>query len=215
MSTRPYVIRQGDYLTRLARRLGFDADAVWNHDDNRALRERRPNREILQPGDILHVPAPDEPRGAHVSPRSVNRYKAHVERVEVRLALGEAANGRLAGKRYQVHGMGPPLLGTTDGNGVATFSVPVHIRELRLVLDEGGHAYQLMIGEMDPVDEPSGVRKRLVHLGHLAARAPGSEGGDESAMERAIRAFQAASQLPITGDIDQPTRDALVRAHGS
>ena len=38
MTMRPYVIRQGDYMTQLAHRLGFDETEVWNHDKNSALK---------------------------------------------------------------------------------------------------------------------------------------------------------------------------------
>ena len=41
---RPYVIRQGDYITKLAHQRGFDADAIWNDPKNQSLRERRTER---------------------------------------------------------------------------------------------------------------------------------------------------------------------------
>jgi hypothetical protein len=207
---RPYVIRQGDYLTKLAHAMGFDADAVWNHADNRALREKRPDHNILQPGDLLQVPDPEPATGPAVSPNTSNRYKARVPTVEIKLKLHDAADAPLANKAYRVLGTGKEEQGATDGDGLATLSVPVRLREVRLVLEESGDEYQLMIGDMDPIDEPSGVRKRLEHLGYL--RGPEA---DEEALRGALCAFQAAQTIAVTGEPDQTTCDALVSAHGS
>ena len=54
----PYVIRQGDYLKKLAFTKGFDADEVWNAADNADIKAARPNPDLLCPGDILYVPEP-------------------------------------------------------------------------------------------------------------------------------------------------------------
>ena len=45
---KPYVIKQGDYLTRLSHRLGFVADEVWNHGKNAELKSLRKDPETLK-----------------------------------------------------------------------------------------------------------------------------------------------------------------------
>ena len=219
MTMRPYVVPQGDYLTRLAHRMGFDADAVWSHDANRALCERRPNRELLHPGDVLHVPAPERRQGLALTPHQENRYRARIPRVGVSLTLRDAANQPFANKPYRVLGMGPSAHeGTTDVDGALSFSVPVSVREVRLILDGGVREYRLMIGHMDPVEELSGARKRLEHLGFLkqgAVRDDGTYGNEDAALRGALRMFQATQKITVSGDLDQATRDALVRMHGS
>src|SRR4051794_28495193 len=87
MSMRPYIVRQGDYLTKLARALGSDADGVWGHEQNRALREQRPTPDILHPGDVLHVPAPALATGPAISPHPHTRYRARVPAVEIKIRL--------------------------------------------------------------------------------------------------------------------------------
>ena len=52
------MVRQGDYLSKLAFTMGVDADATWNHSGNDELRAKRPNPEMLHPGDILSLPEP-------------------------------------------------------------------------------------------------------------------------------------------------------------
>lgn len=212
---RPYVIRQGDYLTRLAHRMGFDADAVWNDAANRELRERRPNREILHPGDVLRVPSPPPGGGLDLSSSTGNTYRARVPRIDVRVTLHDDAGAALASKAFVVHGMGAPHRGTTDGAGLVALQVPLHVPEIELVLEETGRSYRLLIGAMDPIHERSGVAKRLTHLGYVSPFDLAPEGVPASALHRAISAFQTARSLPATGEIDDATRDALVAAHGS
>lgn len=52
----PYVVRQGDYLLKLAQRYGFDAEEVWSHPRNEDLRKLRKDHHILAPGDIVYLP---------------------------------------------------------------------------------------------------------------------------------------------------------------
>lgn len=216
MSTRPYVIRQGDYLTQLAHRMGFDADAVWGLEENRELREVRPDREILHPGDVLRVPVAPPADGLALSPHTTNRYKARVPTVEIKLALRDAGAGALANKAFRVMGVGArPREGSTDGEGIARFDVPVHVRSVRLVMVETGREYEVLVGDLDPHDEASGVRKRLAHLGYISLHETEPEGEAEGPLRWALRAFQAARGIPVTGDADQATLDALRSAHGS
>jgi hypothetical protein len=216
VSTRPYVVQQGDYLTQLAHRMGFDADAVWALEENRELRERRPNREVLHPRDVLRVPNTPPPPGRSLRPHATNKYRARVPTVEVRLALRDAVAGPLASKAYRVFGLGPhPREGTTNAEGIATLAVPIHVRDVRLVLVETGRTYEVLVGDMDPHDEPSGVRKRLANLGYLSRSETVLEGDEEGPLHGALRAFQAAQGIPVTGEPDQLTRNALKNAHGS
>ena len=55
MGTRPYIVRQGDFLSKIAAQLGMDPSRIWELSENDELRARRPNPEMLAPGDVLHV----------------------------------------------------------------------------------------------------------------------------------------------------------------
>jgi hypothetical protein len=46
----PYVVRQRDYLTKLAHQLSFDGKEVWEDAKNAELKNTRPNMDILAPG---------------------------------------------------------------------------------------------------------------------------------------------------------------------
>ncbi len=52
----PHVIKVGDHVALLAYQCGFDADTVWNDPANDALRQLRPDPNVLCPTDILYIP---------------------------------------------------------------------------------------------------------------------------------------------------------------
>ena len=148
-----------------------------------------------------------------MTPGTNNRFRARPVTVPVELALRGGDGQPVANHAYRVTGLGSPRDGTTDAEGVARLEVPVHVREVEITLDGSGRSFRLLIGDMDPVDEPSGVWKRLRHLGLLARDEMAPEG--DEALAEAVAAFQREAGLEPTGEVDQATRDALVRAHGS
>lgn len=203
-----YVVRQGDYLEKLANQLGFDAGSVWNAGENAELRaKRRP--EQLCPGDVLHVPDPDLD-WQRLEAGTSNRYRARVPRVLVNLVF-ERDGKPDANQRCVIEGLGAPVETTTDGQGRLVVRVPVIIREFSVRFVERNVVHAVQVGDMDPIEEASGVAKRLVHLGYLAERLQ----DDAAELSSAIARFQKAQELPATGAIDDRTRDALETAHGS
>lgn len=213
---RSIVVRQGEYLTKLAHRFGFDAAAVWNHAANAALRERRGNPEQLHPGDVLQIPDAPVDAGLRVAKGGTLRASARAPDVEIALALTGRDGAPIASVAFRVEGVGPtPIEGTTGGDGVARFRVPVTVETCRLVL-ASGRAYVVRVGHMDPATEPSGVLKRLAHLGYargLLAEDLDTDLG-RATFESALLDFQEASGIAPTGAIDDATIAALVERHG-
>lgn len=207
---KPYVVKQGDYLEKIAHALGIDADEVWNDPKNAEIKEKRdPN--LLHPGDILYVPDCKR-QWLPLKAGADNLYISKVPRTTIRLAFKDLDEPR-ANEPYVIRGMGEPEEGTTDGDGVIEVKVPVHIREIQITFPKARITYPVHIGDMDPVGETSGVRKRLQHLGYLWALEAG-EADDPEAMDRlAILAFQQDQGLEATGIMDEATRAALANAH--
>ena len=81
-----------------------------------------------------------------------------------------------------------------------------------IVLDEGEdeQVFEILLGHLDPIDTPSGIKARLENLGYDC-------GEDDNTLDymtiEAIRKFQADNDLKIlTGDfseIDQDTLDKI------
>jgi hypothetical protein len=213
---KPYVVKQGDYLTKLSHRMGFSAKDVWSHPKNAELKKLRGDGEILCAGDILHVP--DEPKKRlPLEAETSNRYEARVPRLPVRLVL--AIDGEpLAGERYRVEGIGDDEEKVTDGEGAATFEVDVHIRAVTVVLLDRKMRCRMMVGDLDPVSEPSGARMRLTNLGFYDPAVAGEdqyEAHQDGALRAALVAFQRAKGLEVTGELDETTRAELVAQNGA
>lgn len=210
---RPYVIRQGDYLTRLGERLGFDPEAVWNDDANRELRERRGSPNMLAPGDVLQVPDEAVSPSFSLRARTTNRYSAVPARVTVNLTLRQDGDV-LANEPCEVL-IEPPQSVSSDGDGRVTFEVPASCEEVTVRLTQRERGLRVRVGHLDPASEPSGVAARLINMGYLSPDRPTNEQQRELQMHSAIASFQHAHSREVTGELDEATSAALVEAHGS
>lgn len=213
---RPYVIRQGDYLTKLAHTMGFDPDTIWNHAKNEGLRQKRPNKDLLHPGDILWVPDAAEHRRLVIRAGSSNRYVARVPGVYVAVKI-TIGGEPLIDEPFQILGLGEPIEGRTDEKGYIRAGVPVHVREIEVYLPERERTLRLRVGDLDPVDTVSGIKKRLMHLGYYQPTRVGVENAsaDGDALISALKAFQSDKGLSPNGKLDESTAKALTGDHGS
>jgi hypothetical protein len=210
-----HVIKQGEYLAELAYRHRFDEADVWDDPANAELKEKRPNPQILAPGDVLHVPEKKRQPVA-LTVGGNNSYRAEVPMGVV--ILGFVKEGQpWAGEPFEIESLG--VKGETDAEGRLMISAPVTTREVLVLFPRRCEYYAVRIGDLDPISEPSGVRQRLGHLGHhgwlLAGlgEAPGEHDPAWDALM--IAAFQRAEGLlPASGEMDDPTRDRLLARHG-
>lgn len=209
---KPYIVKDGDHVELLAFRAGADPDEVWNHPSNDALRASRPSMHLLAPGDVVHLPT-GEAEGLKLSRSTTNRYRAVVPKVCCRIVVGDD-NGVYANEAYEVQGLprrqgAAPQTGTTDAQGTAALTLPVTVREVTLFFPKRHRAFEIHVGGLDPIEEPSGVAQRLRNLGLLP---PGPV--DDGLYERAIRTFQVRVGLPPTGVLDPATRAKLAEVAG-
>lgn len=216
----PYVVRQGDYFIKLAFVHGFDAEKVWNDPKNEDLRSVRSDPNILAPGDILYIPAKPK-EGLTLVKGTTNRYRSKVPKISLTIVMSQDGVP-LKNEPYLLFGLDAegdePKEGTTDADGKLTLSVPAWTAEVTVVFYQKGHlAFPILIGHMDPIESPSGWRKRLDHLGCYGWIDDPYRSDDtdvETRDREAILAFQSEQGLTCTGVMDEQTREALVIAHG-
>ena len=213
---KPYVIKQGEYLTKLSHTRGFSADEVWNHADNADLKQARENPNMLRAGDVLFIP--DEPtKPLALTAETENKYVAKVPTVTVSVVLDED-DEPLADVTYRLEGLGDEQEYTSDGEGRITFEAPVNVREVVIHLVDKDMRLRVGVGDLDPADTPSGARMRLTALGFYGGRVQGEDAyvaHDDATLAAATQAFQQAQGLDASGELDDATRNALVAAHGS
>ena len=218
----PYIVRQGDTLTLLASRYGFDADAVWNHEKNERLQKAGRDANILQPGDVLYIP--EAKRSFHaLKMGEANSYVAATTTVSLSLTFQERTGKPVANAACLYSGLlggkdEPPT--STDGSGALQLLVSTRQPPFVVAFPNANLRFTVLVGHMDPVTENSGVLKRLGHLGYGAspivdyAVTQGLADYTDGTRAAFVGAFQIANGQPPTGLLDKDTLDALVQAHG-
>jgi hypothetical protein len=204
----PYVIRQGDFLDKLAYRHSFDRDEIWNDPKNAALQKTRSNPNLLAPGDVLYIPAKVERNWLSVNVGATNKFTATLPMLTINLTM--TCDGEpLANKDCRLEGYGEAKPLTTGGDGSVTFKIPVTVDVVYLVFDDPPVSQEIRPGHMDPHEAPSGVAMRLANLGYLddAALSPDIQAD-------ALLAFQADNGIEPTGVADDATVAKLVEVHG-
>lgn len=215
-------VRPGDCLSVLARRYGFaSARELWDLPENAALKEKRRSPNVLHPGDVVFVPERREQTVA-VRTGAEHRFRVKVPSVRLRVHVVERGGRALAGKRYQLLLGGEVREGTTGGDGLVDQEIPHDLTSAELRVFTGGkgmgeHDFlriPLAVGHLDPVEETSGVLHRLHNLGYAVGSSlrTGDVDLDDDARD-ALRDFQLDHGLEPTGEIDDATRDELLRRH--
>jgi hypothetical protein len=216
-----YTIKQGDYLAKIAKEHGFaDWKPVWDHANNKALRDKRKDPNILLPGDQLHVPDL-ETKDVSAPTDATHRYAVKRPRLQLILRLDEMFKRPLAGASYQLLLGGQVHAGTTDGGGKLVHDLPPGLSEARLIVKDvpaSGQdiAIPIKIGHLDPVEERSGQAQRLNNLGYFAGPYPDNdEKENERIYKSAVQEFQCDHQLRVDGICGPQTEAKLVDAHGA
>lgn len=131
-----------------------------------------------------------------------------VEEVEEREPIADAPF------RFEVHGH-PTEEGQSDSEGLVEVPIPLGAREGTITFypdTDEAMTFDLDLGQMDSIETPIGVRKRLCNMGYRC-----SPEGDEldADLRDALRRFQAEYDLDTNGEIDQPTKDKILEVNGS
>jgi hypothetical protein len=120
-----------------------------------------------------------------------------------------------ANVKYTLNVEGTLYSGTTDGGGILEQQIRPNAMSATLTLEPGTSeetVLQLSLGGLDPQSEISGTKQRLANLGFDCGEYGAQATDDFSA---ALAAFQEWNGIPVTGALDDDTRQALGTAHGA
>jgi len=156
----------------------------------------------------------DEPGGALPARALPARVEAGGNHIRIALTSEDRS---MAPAAFTVEGGAWHFEGQSSAEGVVEFLVPEGVSPVTLSVPALGAAYTVNIGDLDPIDEPSGAAERLTHLGLWGTYGDEAPGAalDPVSLRRAVEMFQRDRSLPVTGRLDLETLDALLRAHGS
>lgn len=217
-----HVVVLGDTMALIAARNGFrDYRVIWNHPDNAALKKQRPNPHSLAPGDVVRIPQrepADFTRGTNVT----HRFEAAGGPTIVNLLMENQGHEPFAERagNLRVAGFAPsgaPSISpfrerTTGSRG------DLIIESERSTLTNGefiipppapdkpatGASFRFLIGQLQPLDTPPGMRARLSNLGYFA----GASDRDVDQLAWAVEEFQCDEKMPKAQRGFDPTNRA-------
>ena len=227
-----HVVKQGEYLSRIATEYGFSGyKVIWNHPGNAKLKSLRVSPNVLLPGDELVIPD----RETKTESRPVDarhRFVALGDELKLRISVRDVNDKPVAGVKFLLSVEAADAELTADGRGLVEKPIPRTAETGTLILREleraGDRVLQadlpVRIGHLDPVDTKSGQVARLNNLGYRAgeiAAAPSAPPGaqeDKVAALRfrsAVEEFQCDSKLKVDGVCGGATQAKLKEVHGS
>jgi N-acetylmuramoyl-L-alanine amidase len=232
-----HTVEPGEDLVSIAVDYRMDADTIWNDPKNRDIRQKKADdwRQklgsiaespyVLQPGDLLWIP-PWQPKKVSIETDKKHTFRLKGVPEKFILYLKRNDDPR-AGVEYtlEIKESKTTYSGKTDSTGKIEHWVQPKDRHAKLTLkpppDPGSDSgpgspppepevYEVLLGRLDPVSTPEGLRDRLFNLGFLSDREPADED-----LESAIRTFQKHYGLKETGEANSETLEKLVAAHKS
>jgi len=199
-----HTVAQGECLSSIAAQAGFTVDTLWNLPENAQLKQLRKDPNVLYPNDVVFIP---DKRPKEIPSATEKRHpfvkKGAAAKLKIRLLDGKEPRANVP-YRLQIDGVW--IEGDTDGEGYLEQPLPPKARKGKLMVGEGTtqDVYDLDFGHVDPIDTDAGVAKRLRDLGYETGNNP----------VEAIRGFQAAHDLEVTGKADDFFKQKLVEVFG-
>lgn len=201
----------GDCLVNISKQEGFFWETVWNHPENRELRQQRKHPNILKKGDRVCIPD-RELKEESVATEQRHRFLLKGCTARFTLTLLDMGQPR-ANEKYTLLVNGRlQAEGSTNAEGTLNEQIPPDARRGLLLLGENREEITINFGGIDPIEEISGVQTRLQNLGFYDGEIDDELNPETVA---AIAEFQHAVELPGQGELNAETRQAMVEAHGS
>jgi hypothetical protein len=210
-----HIVRQGECLSKIALRFGFkDYRIIYNHPENAAFRAKRPNPNIIFPGDTLSIPD----KVARLESAQTGRRHTYItsrpKRI-LRVRILDSEREPVANEPVQVDidGMRPANT-STDGKGI--FEVPVENACVGAKVTIKGRELRLEFSHLNPVkdtpdDGVSGIQARLRNLGYYSGPIS-DEFNNPTRLALAI--FQHDAGLDMDGEPNPTTIQKLIEVFG-
>ena len=201
-----YVIQQGDCISSIAEQGGMLPKTLW--DANPELIAKRQNPNALLLGDELIIPE-----------KRIKEYPAATDQCHQFVRKGVPTKFRVVLERYQqplanrqyiLTVEGTIYNGTTSVTGLLEINLPARARTGLLKIPEEQLECELQFGWLDPLDEITGAQARLQNLGYYHGDLNGEMNDD---LQEALEIFQSDFGLPVTGELDDATKQKFLEEH--
>jgi len=211
-----YIVKQGDYLAKIAAEHGVvDWSTIWLHPDNKELRDRRHDPQVLYAGDKLAIPEPQR-KTVDAATEKRHRFQRSGKTLKLRLVLQDLSFVPIknADCALFVDGIKHDLV--SDGDGLVELAIPATTSEAKLVFRSSARTIEvpLLVGHLDPIDTVSGQKARLNNLGYFAGTMAED---DEPLFKSAVEEFQLEHMgggAAVDGKCGPKTQAKLKETHG-
>jgi N-acetylmuramoyl-L-alanine amidase len=216
-----HTVSQGEHLASIALSYGFrDWNTVYQHPNNDAFRKKRPNPNVILPGDQIFIPDIEEKTLSRATGQLHVFHRMNAPHC-VRIVLKDADGKPFANTKYKLTVGDQEYAGVTDKDGLVYKEIAKTTQDAELRLEDLGLGWALKIGHLDPLHEPeqdtpiiTGVKARLKNLGFYDGEV--DQDFDDDTQE-AVKQFQQTvlNRTDPDGQLDADTLNALQQQHGS
>ena len=214
-----HTVKKGDCLSSIAKQYGFrDYKVIYDDPNNKDFKKARPDPNVIYEGDELFIPDPKQStKEVSVPTGQKHKFQVKLSKTLLRIVVKDEDEKPLAGKKYEL-ALGDEIIkATTDGDGIVEQKIDPSITAGKLTVwiddyDKGAHFHwDVSIGHLDPIETIEGVQARLNNLGFYCGKVDGVAGRLTAA---ALKGFQFAAGIKVTGKLDDDTKKKLLDAHG-
>lgn len=205
-------VNQGECLSSIAEENGFFWETIWNHPENRTLKDKRKDPNILYPGDIVSIPD-KQLKEVSEPTNNVHKFKLKNSPAKLKIRILQNAEPRQGEPFVLMIDGEEKKRGTISADGNVEIPIIPKAKEGKLIIGEGENSeeYILHLGFLDPIETVSGVKARLNNIGFDCGKVNNEL--DEKTIE-AITDFQNYINHPNpNGEMDEQTREALKKLH--
>lgn len=209
-----HITADGDWIGKIAARYNNpDPDQVYNLESNTGLREKRPEKNLLVPGDPVNVPITDPPamptRGKNGGPIDIAVTPPPPEGFTVKFENAEGTALSNLDYRLNYSGIDEEYADSTDSEGKIDLEIPPGTDVVTVTFEE--HEFTFNLGHLRPPGLFAGVADRLKNLDYYHGEIS-NEYTEELAA--AIRKYQDDNDLQRSGLPDGATLDHLENRYG-
>lgn len=208
-----HIVRQGDCLSKLARRYGLPSwRTIYEHPNNADFRRLRSDPNIVYPGDVVFIPD-RESRMEQGATESRHRFRMKSAEAFLRVRILNEEGEAVANQPYMLVMGQEQLKGRTDGSGKIDIKIDALIEDADLTVElseNRRYTWSLKLGHLDPIEELGGVQARLNNMGYYCP----VDGVNGPQTEQAVSSFQKKYDLTVDGIVGEQTRNKLMEVYG-
>lgn len=211
-----HIVKKGECLSSIAYHYMLpDWHIIYDHPQNAEFKAKRPNPNLIYPGDELYIPDPTGREETH--PTDLRHiFELKLPPTYVNICIQNEEEEAIADAPFELKVNAFTLAGNTDGDGWIRGKIPAwaEIGDLKVWPVPGDTenfiSWEVRLGHLDPLETISGIKGRLNNLGYYYGEVDELE--DEE-YDAAVRQFQQDNGLVIDGIVGPKTRGELKKDH--